>query len=266
VVAAIRVPWAAPSAPRADQLAALAYLPQDAVARGRALHANLRPGTYGALALALILALVLGLTPIGARIVEFVGRPFGGHWIAQALLGAFAVDHQRVADVAGRRPAGVGAMAIRPVHRPGAVIGSFAEGRDHAVIGAMPPVLRCPATQLVVAWLPSRGGSGDRPHFVFGADRAGRQRSPDATGGAGVYLIAMAATTAYSDRRFGDASRTTALNAYARGLGLTRARRLRHPATGAAGGEAVVAHGWSRQEGRLSDAARRSARWPCSLP
>ena len=29
-------------------------------------------------------ALVLGLTPLGARLVELVGRPFGDHWVAQA--------------------------------------------------------------------------------------------------------------------------------------------------------------------------------------
>jgi STE24 endopeptidase len=87
VVAVVRVPWAAPPAPRADQLAALRDLPADAVARGRAFHAALRPGSYGSLALGLLAALILGLTPLGARLVDLVGRPFGGHWVAQALLG-----------------------------------------------------------------------------------------------------------------------------------------------------------------------------------
>src|SRR5258706_9092597 len=79
IVAAVRVPWSAPPAPRADQLAALRDLPADAVARGRAFHAALRPGSYTALALGLVLALVLGLTPLGAWIVAAVGRPFGGN-------------------------------------------------------------------------------------------------------------------------------------------------------------------------------------------
>src|SRR5688572_14421984 len=87
VVAVVRVPWAVPPAPRADQLAALRDLPADAVARGRAFHAALRPGSYGSLVLGLLAALILGLTPLGARLVELVGRPFGGHWVAQALLG-----------------------------------------------------------------------------------------------------------------------------------------------------------------------------------
>jgi STE24 endopeptidase len=91
VVAVVRVPWAAPPAPRADQLAALRDLPADAVARGRAFHAALRPGSYGALALGLLVALILGLTPLGARLVGLVGRPFGGNWIAEAVLGGFVL-------------------------------------------------------------------------------------------------------------------------------------------------------------------------------
>ena len=91
VVAAVRVPWSAPPAPRADQLAALRDLPADAVARGRAFHAALRPGSYSALALGLLVALILGLTPLGARLVGLVGRPFGGNWIAEAVLGGFVL-------------------------------------------------------------------------------------------------------------------------------------------------------------------------------
>lgn len=91
VVAALLVPWHRPPAPRADQLAALRDLPGDQVAQGRALQAALRPGTYGSLALGLIVALVLGLTPLGARLVSLAGRPFDGHWVAQAVLGGLAV-------------------------------------------------------------------------------------------------------------------------------------------------------------------------------
>jgi STE24 endopeptidase len=91
VVAALRVPWSSPPAPRSDQLAALQTLPSEAVARGRAFHSALRPGSYGAMAVGLVLALVLGLTPAGAWLVEQVGRPFGGHWLARALLGGLAV-------------------------------------------------------------------------------------------------------------------------------------------------------------------------------
>jgi STE24 endopeptidase len=90
-VLVLRVPWSSAPAPRADQVAALQSLPADAVAKGRAFHSALRPGTYGALAVALLLAVVLGLTPLGARLVELVGRPFGGHWLARAILGGLAI-------------------------------------------------------------------------------------------------------------------------------------------------------------------------------
>jgi STE24 endopeptidase len=90
-VVVLRVPWDLPPAARADQLAALRELPADAVARGRQFHATLRPGSYAGLLAGLLVALVLGLTPLGARIVAAAGRPFGGHWLAEALLGGLAV-------------------------------------------------------------------------------------------------------------------------------------------------------------------------------
>ncbi|TDO37778.1 M48 family metallopeptidase [Paractinoplanes brasiliensis] len=91
VVAWQMIPWHRPPAPRADQLAALEQLPADQVARGRAFHAELRPGSYASMLLTLIVALVVGLTPLGAWLVTQAGRPFGGHWLAQAVLGGFAV-------------------------------------------------------------------------------------------------------------------------------------------------------------------------------
>lgn len=89
--AALLVPWQRPAAPRVDQLAALGDFPAEQVARGREFRAALRPGSYGALALGLAVALLLGLTPIGAKLVELGGRPFGDHWIARAVLGGLAV-------------------------------------------------------------------------------------------------------------------------------------------------------------------------------
>ena len=91
VTAAVLIPWHRPPAPRADQLAALRDLPPERVARARAFHAALRPGSYGGLGIGLAGALVLGLTPLGARLVSLVGRPFGGHWIPAAVLGGLGV-------------------------------------------------------------------------------------------------------------------------------------------------------------------------------
>jgi STE24 endopeptidase len=91
VFAAVTIPWHRAPAPRADQLASLKTLPGDQVARARAFHASLRPGSYGSMAIGLIGALLLGLTPLGARFVALVGRPFGGNWVAEAVLGGLAV-------------------------------------------------------------------------------------------------------------------------------------------------------------------------------
>ncbi len=86
-----RVPWHTLAAPRGDQLAALKELPGDAVSRGRAYHSELRPSTYGSMAIGLVVALLFGLTPIGARLVALCGRPFGDNWVARAVLGGLAV-------------------------------------------------------------------------------------------------------------------------------------------------------------------------------
>ncbi|PZM95611.1 MAG: peptidase [Actinobacteria bacterium] len=91
VAAVVLVPWHRPPAPRADQLAALREFPAEQVARGRAFRAALRPPGYAALLVTLAVALVLGLTPLGARLISLAGRPFGDHWIAQAVFGGLAV-------------------------------------------------------------------------------------------------------------------------------------------------------------------------------
>ena len=91
VLAAVLIPWHRPPAPRSDQLVALGQLPRDQVDRARAFHAELRPGSYGSMAIALLGALLLGLTPLGANLVSLAGRPFGDNWIAQAVFGGLAV-------------------------------------------------------------------------------------------------------------------------------------------------------------------------------
>jgi STE24 endopeptidase len=91
VVAFLTIPWHRPPAPRADQVAALGQFPRDQLTRARDFHAELRPGSYASMLLGLIVALVIGLTPLGAWLVTQAGRPFGGHWLGQAILGGFAV-------------------------------------------------------------------------------------------------------------------------------------------------------------------------------
>jgi STE24 endopeptidase len=57
------------------------------IAREVAYHRQVRPPSYAALALSLALSALLGLTPLGARLVAAVARPLGGGWVWQVLLG-----------------------------------------------------------------------------------------------------------------------------------------------------------------------------------
>ena len=91
VAAITLVPWRLPRPSRADQAAALADVPAGVVTRGRALRAALRPSSYGSLLVGLVVPLLLGFTPAGARIVAWVGQPFGGHWLAEALVGGLVI-------------------------------------------------------------------------------------------------------------------------------------------------------------------------------
>jgi len=61
------------------------------IARENSYHAAVRPPAYLSLALGLVVAIVLGLTPLGARLVTAVAAPFGGGWGWRVLLGTIAV-------------------------------------------------------------------------------------------------------------------------------------------------------------------------------
>lgn len=54
-------------------------------------RSDIRPPGYLSLAIGLILALVLGLTSLGPRIIEAAAAPLGGGWIWQVLLGGLAI-------------------------------------------------------------------------------------------------------------------------------------------------------------------------------
>jgi STE24 endopeptidase len=81
------VPWRTPPAPRADQLDALRAIPAEAVRKGKAFQADLRPIRYGSTAVGLVVTLVLGLSPLGARLVA----AFGHYWLVRAVVGGLAV-------------------------------------------------------------------------------------------------------------------------------------------------------------------------------
>ncbi len=61
------------------------------IARGRALAEQSRPPAYLSMALSLAVSLLLGLTPLGARLVTALARPFGGGWVWQVVLGGLAL-------------------------------------------------------------------------------------------------------------------------------------------------------------------------------
>ena len=91
VAAASLVPWRVPRPTPAERASALRDLPADIVVRGRALHAALRPSSYGGMLSGLVVPVLLGFTPAGAQIVAWVAQPFGGHWLAEALLGGMVI-------------------------------------------------------------------------------------------------------------------------------------------------------------------------------
>jgi STE24 endopeptidase len=66
-------------------------LTPDVLQRAESFATALRPASLTSLVLGLLVSAVLGLTPLGARLVHAVARPFGGGRAAQALLGSAAV-------------------------------------------------------------------------------------------------------------------------------------------------------------------------------
>jgi STE24 endopeptidase len=234
-VALARVPWTATPAPRADQLAALRELPPDAVARGRAFHTELRPGMYGALLVGLGVALGLGLTPLGARLVALVGRPLGGHWLAEAVLGGlavvfvgelvalpFAAWRQAVVRRYGLSTQGWGGWAVD-------LLKAYAVG---AVLGAVVLVGFYTVTRLTPRWWWAWGAAGAAGlmvllTFVFPlvVEPIFNRFTPMEQGQLRDDLIAMADRDGVPvhDVLVADASRRTrAVNAYVSGLGPTR--------------------------------------------
>jgi Zn-dependent protease with chaperone function len=234
-VAARRVPWIRPPAPRADQLAALRRLPPEAVARGRAFHSALRPSTYGGMAVGLLAALALGLTPLGAALVRLAGRPFHGHWLAQALLGGllvvftaelvglpFAVWRQAVLRRYGLVTQGWGGWVVDllKAYAIGAVLGAF------VLVGFFTVTHFAPHWW----WIWAAAGAAGLTvllTFVFPVlvEPVFNKFSPLPDGELRAGLVAMAARDGVPvrDVLVADASRRTrAVNAYVSGLGPTR--------------------------------------------
>lgn len=232
VVAVSRVPWAVPPAPRADQLAALSSLPGDAVAQGRAFHAALRPGSYGGLLLGLLVALVLGLTPLGARIVGWVG---GGNWAVRAVVGGFVIV--AIGELVGLPLAAWQEMVLRRYGLSTQTWSSWTidllKGYGiAAVIGAVALLGFFGLAKLMPQWWWAAAAAGAAAltvlfSFVFPVLVAPifNTFTPMPAGAQRDSLIALADRDGVPvrDVLVADASRrTTALNAYVSGLGPTR--------------------------------------------
>ncbi|HEY1484469.1 MAG TPA: M48 family metallopeptidase [Micromonosporaceae bacterium] len=229
------VPWHESPAPRADQLKALSEIPPAQVARGVAFNAALRPATYGSMVVGLIVALVLGLTPLGARIVTGVARPFGGGWIAQALVGGLVIVF-------------IGSLLTLPfatwghsvVHRYGLSTQSWGPWfvdvlkgyAVTAVIGAIALFGFYGVVRLSPHWWWAWGGAGAAGlvvlmSFVFPVlvEPIFNHFTPMPPGPLRTELIALAARDGVpvKDVLVADASRRTkAVNAYVSGFGATR--------------------------------------------
>lgn len=61
-------------------------------AREDAYHRAVRPPAYSSLVVALVVAGVLGLTPLGARLVGAAAAPFGGGWVWKVVVGTILVS------------------------------------------------------------------------------------------------------------------------------------------------------------------------------
>ncbi len=89
-VLAVSTPWSHTPGGGEPVTVSPDYTPEQH-ARENRFHRELRPLSFANLGLGMVIALGLGLTPWGARLVELVARPFGGGWAWQALFGSLAL-------------------------------------------------------------------------------------------------------------------------------------------------------------------------------
>ena len=90
VALALVVPWS--PLPGADlEGEPLRDFSRAELAREVAFHRAVRPWSYGSLLLGLLVAVGLGLTRAGGRLVAAVARPLGGGWVWQVLLGTLVL-------------------------------------------------------------------------------------------------------------------------------------------------------------------------------
>jgi STE24 endopeptidase len=93
LVIAFRTPWdVLPEPPGgATRIDPTGGLTAAELSRAEAFAAALRPASLASLLLGLAVSAVLGLTRLGARLVQAAGKPLGGGWAWQVLLGVAAL-------------------------------------------------------------------------------------------------------------------------------------------------------------------------------
>ncbi|MCW2684467.1 MAG: yhfN [Blastococcus sp.] len=237
VVIAVRTPWEVLPEPPGGRTP----VDPSAVLSGERLHeaesfaAALRPASLISLLLGLAASAILGLTPLGARLVRRAAAPLGGGWLWQVLLGTLAL-------------AVVGRLVTLPLSAYGEVVrhryGLSTRGwglwvRDVAVSTAIDAGLTALGL-LALVWLARRAartwwiwaGAGAAALVTAGSflwpvlvEPAFNQFTPLAVGELRTDLLELADEngTPVQDVLVSDASRrTTALNAYVSGFGSTR--------------------------------------------
>ena len=235
VAAITLVPWRVPRPSRAARAAALADVPADVVTRGRALHAALRPSSYGSLLAGLVAAVLLGFTPAGARIVAWVAQPFGGHWLAEAVLGGLVIlmiVWLLSLPFAAWRHTVLRDYGLSTQNWRGWAVDLLKSGAVGAVTGAVVLAGFYTLTQFAPDWWWAFGAAGAAAlvvllSFVFPVlvEPVFNRFAPMPAGPLRDELVTMAARDGMPVREVlvADASRrTTGLNAYVSGFGATR--------------------------------------------
>jgi len=237
LVIAVRTPWhVLPEPPGGySPVDPTAGLPAGQVARAEDFASALRPASLISLVVGLAVSAVLGLTPLGARLVTAVARPVGGGRIAQLVLGVAALV------VLGRLvtlPIAAYAEVVR--HRYGLSTRSWWLWlRDLSVSTAISAAVTCLLLGSVL-WLVRRAprtwwawAAGAAAGFVVVAsflyplviEPAFNRFESLPAGQLRTDLLALADESGVpvQDVLVSDASRrTTALNAYVSGFGSTR--------------------------------------------
>lgn len=237
VVVAVGTPWQAlPEPPGgATAIDPTAGLSAEQVDRAEAFAAAIRPASLAALLLGLTVSAVLGLTPLGARLVRGLPAPRRWRWGWQVLLGVFAL-------------AVIGRLVTLPLSAYGEVVrhryGLSTRGwglwvRDVVTSTAIDAALTALALVALV-WLARRASrlwwafaaAGATVLVVVGSflwpvlvEPAFNSFEPMPAGQLRTDLLALAEEngTPVQDVLVSDASRrTTALNAYVSGFGSTR--------------------------------------------